>query len=190
MIGKADCGKPCYAYNQVLFNACPACNIANEKYENGTSQKQILDRETGQYKWEEFYNKENICLYFNFNENVDEMDVNFDKMCEFFDKEDPNKKVHWSFVDSEDNEVEKDLPIHYMMIDGQRFDFPYGLQMKEFFLLNDTNFFPTPKRDDWKKEGYCFGLKDKFLHDKIGKSIDYYGINLFHFVLYFQCVSC
>ena len=37
------------------------------------------------------------------------------------------KTVHWSFTDKNKTPVEKDRPIHYMMIDGERFDFPYGL---------------------------------------------------------------
>lgn len=54
MIGKADCGKPCYAYNRTLFKKCPECGReAKERMENGTDKKQVLDRETGQYKWEE-----------------------------------------------------------------------------------------------------------------------------------------
>lgn len=88
-----------------------------------------MDKETGQYKWEEYYNEGNICLNFNFNEKVDGCDVDFKKMCEFFEKEDQEKKVHWSCTDNEKKDVEKDMPIYYMMIDGKRFEFPYGLLM-------------------------------------------------------------
>ena len=31
------------------------------------------------------------------------------------------------------------MPIHYMMIDGERFEFPFGLGMREFFYMDDEN---------------------------------------------------
>ena len=44
MIGKADCGKPCYAFNPILFTRCPECNQeAKEEYENGKYQKQVTE---------------------------------------------------------------------------------------------------------------------------------------------------
>lgn len=36
--------------------------------------------------------------------------------------------------------LEKDMPIHYMMIDGERIDFLYGINMKEFLKLIIQNF--------------------------------------------------
>lgn len=190
MIGKADCGKPCYAYNRTLFNTCPECGReAKEIMENGTYKKQVLDRETGQYKWEEYYNEDNICLYFTFNEKIDQCDVDVSKMIEFYDKEDPEKKVHWSCTGDDNTDIEKDMPIHYMMIDGERFEFPYGLHMGEFFILNDWNLFPVPERG-WKAQGACFSLFDENMHVKIGKSVGYYGINNLRMVIYYECVSC
>ena len=190
MIGKADCGKPCYAYNRNLFTTCPKCNReVKENFENGTYQKQVYDDRTGQYKWEDFYNEDNICLYFTFNEKVDKCDIDFNGLCDFFDKEDKEKTVHWSFTDKNKTPVEKDRPIHYMMIDGERFDFPYGLQMKEYFFMNDSLLFPV--EEGWKQMGYCFSLFDKdTLKPKIGKSIGYWGVKCLHFVIYFECVSC
>ena len=94
---------------------------------------------------------------FTFNENVEPCDIDFNKLCDFFDKEDKEKTVHWSYINSSNQPVEKDLPIHYMMIDGERFDFPYGLQMREFFYLNDENLFPV-SGSGWEEKGKCFGL--------------------------------
>ena len=190
MIGKADCGKPCYAYNRTLFNKCPECGgEVKEKKENGTYKEQKLDKETGEYKWVEYYNEENICLHFNFNEKIDECDVELKKMCEFFDKEDPEKKVHQSCTGDDKTDIEKDMPIHYMIIDGERFDFPYGLQMIEFFILNDWNLFPV-SNSGWKTQGACFSLFDENMHLKMGKSIGYYGINNLRMVIYYECFSC
>ena len=193
MIGKADCGKPCYAFNETLLYTCPECHrLAKEKYENGTYQEQVFDNTHGQYKWEERLNEENICLYFNFNEKVDECDVDFDKLCEFFDKEDKEKTVHWSYIDKSGNSIEKDMPIHYMMIDGERFEFPYGLGMREFFYMNDENLFPLKNPDSWKDKGYCFGLfyEGSIQRITIGKSLGFYGVNMFHYVTIFECTSC
>lgn len=55
--------------------------------------------------------------------------------------------------------------------------------------MNDENLFPVPQ-NDWKRQGYCFGLYDDNFHAKIGQSIDYYGINNLHMVIYFECTSC
>lgn len=190
MIGKADCGKPCYAFNENLFQTCPKCQkTAVEKVENGTYKKQVYDQNKGCYKEVEFYNEENICLNFNFNENVKECDVNFGKMCQFFDKEDKEKTVHWSCTGNNKTAIDKDMPIHYMMIDGERFEFPYGLHMAEFFYMNDEILFPVPK-NGWKEKGYCFGIYDEGARIKIGKSIEYYGIKMLHIVIYFECTSC
>ena len=64
----------------------------------------------------------------------------------YFEKVDKEKKVHWSMEYEEEPskntvQIEQDMPIHYMMIDGERYDFPYGIHMKEFFLLNNSTFF-------------------------------------------------
>ena len=190
MIGKADCGKPCYAYNRALFTSCPECGReAKEILENGTYKKQVFDEKSGQYKGEEYYNEDNICLYFNFNEKVDPCDVDFSKMSEFYDKVDPEKKVHWSCTGDDNTDIEQDMPIHYMMIDGERFECPYGLHMNEYFLLNDANLFPIPD-SGWKKQGLCFSLFDDNMYIKMGKSIGYYGVNYMRMVIYYECVSC
>ena len=81
------------------------------------------------------------------------------------------------------------MPIHYMMIDGKRFEFPYGLQMAEFFVMNEQNLFPIPD-SGWKSQGYCFSLYDENFHVKMGKSVSYYGIANLHMVTYFECTSC
>ena len=190
MIGKADCGKPCYAFNPILFTHCPECNQeAKEEYENGKYQKQVLDSKTNQYVWREFLNEENICLHFNFNKNVDPCDVDFNKLCEFFDKEDKEKTVHWSYINRSNAPVEKDLHIHYMMVDGERFDFPYGLQMREFLYLNDGNLFPVTG-SGWKGRGNCFSIFEETTKIKIGTSIGFYGIKMLRHVTIFKCTSC
>ena len=61
MIGTSICGKPCDAYNRTSFRRCPECKEeVKEKPENGIYQKQVYDKENGEYKWETFYNENNI----------------------------------------------------------------------------------------------------------------------------------
>ena len=61
----------------------------------------------------------------------------------FLIKKIKEKTVHWSYINHSKQQVKKDFNIHYMMIEGERFEFPYGLQMREFFYLNDENLFPV-----------------------------------------------
>ena len=82
------------------------------------------------------YKEKGICIRFNFNENIDQIDVNLNEFIKYFEKVDNEKKVHWSADIYSKNglvPVEKDMPIHYMMLDGERYEFPYGIHMKEFF---------------------------------------------------------
>ena len=35
------------------------------------------------------------------------------------------------------------MPIHYMILDGERFDFPFGISMRDFIIINNRElFFP------------------------------------------------
>ena len=189
-IGKAPCGRPCYAFNPSLFNSWPECqNTAKEQIENGTYQKQVYDKIKGDYVYKDYYNEDNICLDFTFDNNVDKWDIDFAEMCDYYDKVDKEKTVHWSCIDDNGNAFEKDMPIHYMMIDGERYDFPYGIGMREFFYMNDDHLFQVNKKS-WKTKGYSFSIYNDGAEKKIGKSIDYYGRSMLHMVLYFQCTSC
>lgn len=190
MIGKAICGKPCYAYNRTLFTRCPECNGAvKDKPENGTYEKQVYDEDKGAYKWETFYNEDNICLNYTFNDKVDKWDYDLDSLEEFFDKEDKEKTVHWSYIDGNETK-EKDMPIHYMMLEGERFEFPFGLHMKEFLIMNDGLLFPL-QGNGWKSNGFSFSIIDQdTLHYKIGAAIGYYGVACLRFIMLFECTSC
>lgn len=98
------------------------------------------------------------------------MDYDLNTLSEFFDKEDKEKTVHWSYIDG-DQPKEKDMLIHYMMIEGERFEFPFGLRMKEFFIMNDGTLFPL-LGDEWEENGYSFSvcIRPRQARIKNGKS--------------------
>ena len=92
------------------------------------------------------------------------------------------------------------MPIHYMVIDGERFDFPYGLHMKEFFKMNNATFFPFNEQrilfyktiDDVRRAGYqsigeVFWIYYEGTREDLGQSLGEYGYAWIHKVFYFQC---
>ena len=105
--------------------------------ENGYENQYLID--LGVINTAKKYTNEKICTRFKFNENIDKCDVDTDEFLKFFEKIDEQKKVHWSCDVGKPDKTntisfyvpeEKDMPIHYMMLDGERFDFPYGIHMK------------------------------------------------------------
>lgn len=203
MIGTGNvCGSPCYAYNKNILLKCPKCNgnvnieVENE-YEMRGRNKEMVEK--------------GICVRFNYNEKVDQIDYDFNACCKYFDKIDKEKSVHWSAdietydqnLNKEIKHVEKDMPIHYMVIDGERFDFPYGLHMKEFFKMNNATFFPFDKNrifffktiDDIRRAGYqsigeVFWIYYENEREDLGQSLGEYGYAWIHKVFYFQCSEC
>ena len=147
-IAKGKCSNPCYAFQYKLLLYCPKCKgRVTKDLENG--YERIYKMEGGIIDTDKRYTNENICTYFKFNENIDKCDVDADEFLKFYEKIDEQKVVHWSCDILKSNfkylwdsiPVEKDMPYHYMMLDGERFDFPYGIHMKEFFFLNRQLFF-------------------------------------------------
>ena len=147
-IATGKCSNPCYAFQYRLLFYCPKCKgKVTKEYENGYERRYLV--EGGIIDVDKRYTNENICTYFKFNENIDKCDVDADESLKFYEKIDEQKVVHWSCdirnpksINAFDTiAVEKDMPYHYMMLDGERFDFPYGIHMKEFFMLNRKLFF-------------------------------------------------
>ena len=148
-IGTGKCGNPCYAFQFKLLFYCPKCNErVTRELENGYENQYLID--LGVINTSKKYTNEKICTRFKFNENVDKCDVDTDEFLKKFEKIDAQKIVHWSCdvgkVDKTNTissyvPEEKDMPIHYMMLDGERFDFPYGIHLKEYFMLTRDLFF-------------------------------------------------
>lgn len=149
-IATGKCGNPCYAYQKKIVFNCPKCDgNVNSEVENDYESLGVFDQRSRIAKIIKKYKEKNICTRFDFNENIDKCDVSVDECIKFYEKVDDKKVVHWS-CDTKNtsnyNErtvipVEKDMPIHYMMLDGERFDFPYGMHMRDFFILNHGKFF-------------------------------------------------
>ena len=149
-IATGKCGNPCFAYQQKIIFNCPKCDgNVNIVIENDYETEEIYDTRNQRFKPIKKYLQKNTCTRFNFNENVDKCDVSVDDLIKYFEKVDDKKIVHWScdtkntplYHDRTIIPIEKDMPIHYMMLDGERFDFPYGIHMEDFFSLNQVEFF-------------------------------------------------
>ena len=83
-----------------------------------------------------------------------------------------------------------------MMIDGERFYFPYGIGMKEFFLMNEYEFFPRVSKIPYEYSVCFFYERDSSLED-LGQSLGSYrfsavgiGVLCVHLVLIFICNLC
>ena len=84
------------------------------------------------------------------------------------------------------------MPRHYCVIDGQRFDFPYGLPMGPFLIYNEKEFFPIPKKNESSID-YAHSICIYYeANDKLdfGQSFGYYGYAWKHYVYYCSCNSC
>ena len=194
-----SCNNDCYLYNLDLVRTCPKCEgkVEQEVENDYIIEKKWKDGVLKEYK---YYNEKKICTGFRWNENIDQIDVNLNAMFEYFDKKDPQSKTHWSFVVEDPNthqrnKEEYDVENHYMMINGERFDFPYGLTMREFFRLNNLYFFPMKLASD------CYLPDDipiehntifwyENIREEIGQPLGYYLFGETHIVYIYTCNSC
>jgi len=197
-----SCNCPCYLYNLRLRKVCPKCDgKVEEEFENGYTVSQQWNESTKSYKEVKKYNETKICTGFRWNDKIDECDVKLSALWKYYDKTDPEKKVHYTInvedpTTKEQKTEEFDVPCHYMMVDGQRFDFPYGLTMANFFRINSKYFFPKPQVNLAYVEsgGLLYGHKICFwyeeLREELGQSLGYYGYAWIHMVYIYTCNSC
>ena len=82
------------------------------------------------------------------------------------------------------------MPYHYMLIDGERYDFPYGIGMREFFLLNEDEFFPRLKSNIPYSHSISFFHEQQIDRKELGQSLGYYGYAWIHYVFIFTCNLC
>ena len=203
-----SCNNDCYLYNLNLMTTCPKCDgKVDEDFENGYTTEQKWNDSRNAYEEVKRYNETKICTGFRWNKNVSECDVTLKGMFEYFDKTDPEKKTHYSIVvedkDTKEKKTEEvDAPNHYMMINGERFDFPMGMTMWQFFHANNEYFYPRGKTTRVKaKNGgfiyvqnldYCYRTPFWYegLRVEIGQSFGYYGYAWRHMVYIYTCNSC
>lgn len=210
-IATGKCGNPCYAFQFKLLFYCPKCNErVTRELENGYQNQYLVD--LGVINVDKKYTNEKICTRFKFNENIDKCDVDTDEFLKFYEKIDEHKTVHWSCDVGKADETniissyvpeEKDMPIHYMMLDGERFDFPYGIHMKDYFMLTRDLFFDIKnieivlEDEKFKKlepnEGECPEIFLKNGKKELGQSCGYYKFDWFdplHKVFIYKCDYC
>ena len=199
-----SCNNPCYLYNTNLINNCPKCNgKVEEDVENGYTITKEWKPNLNRYEEVKNYNETKICTGFKWNDKIDNWDVQLGALFEHFDKTDNAKKVHWTInVEDKDTKEKKteeyDIPLHYMVVDGKRFDFPYGLKMLQFFYHNNDYFFPKETGNRYvmidgvsalkyqHKICFWYELRKK----ELGQSLGYYGYAWRHMVLIYTCNSC
>ena len=202
MIGTGNsCNNPVYMYNIPIMTHCPKCGgKVDHDLENGYTTKERWDDRTESYEKVKCYDESQICDEFRWNNNVHLKDVNFYELEKYYDKEDHANKVHWTihtlnYKTKEEGIIEMDVPRHYAIIEGQRFDFPYGLNMRSFLFYNDELFYPRPSLADMNngnalpsKLQMCFCVENDKL--QIGQSLGVYGYAWRHEVYLFNCNSC
>ena len=202
MIGTGNsCNNPCYLYNRRLMTECPKCGGKVEKeYENGYTTKEKWNETYQTFEKVRNYNESQICDGFRWNNNVHLKDVDLAELANYYDKEDQANKVHWTIhtldmKTKEEGIVEMDVPRYYAIIDGERFDFPYGTTIRSFLYYNEDLFFPKPKTADVNNgnvlpyyQQLCIFYEGNKLD--LGQSIGSYGYAWMHEVVIFSCNSC
>lgn len=84
----------------------------------------------------------------------------------------------------------------YMIVDGERFDFPYGINLRAFLQMNDTLFFTREHLDNEgriNKNGIYnvfFFHHDNAEYIDLGKPVGYYGYKFEFKILLFTCQKC
>lgn len=127
------------------------------------------------YKEVKYYD-DNVYDKFNFNENVDKIDYDSQEFLKYFNKVDPNEKFLYDFQNP------REMERKYMIVDGERFDFPYGLDLEGFFRINDSYFFYKNRYDT---SFYYEGNRKE-----LGQSLGYYGYEWKHMAFIFTCNLC
>ena len=203
MIGTGNsCNNPCYLYNIPIMTKCPKCaGKVEQEYENGYTTKEKWNERDQAFEKVRNYNESKICDDFRWNNNVHLKDVNLAELEKYYDKEDHANKVHWTIQTFDEKTKEKgevvevDVPRHYAIIDGERFDFPYGTSIRQFLYYNNELFFPQPKRADVNignvmpySQQLCMFYEGNKLD--LGQSIGRYGYAWMHEVAIFVCNSC
>jgi hypothetical protein len=159
IIAEGDyCSNPCYEYNKNIIEHCPKCGgraIAN--IENERKDPLIYG----------FNQNSNYlvgcCEKFTY-KDIDKIDFDLDSFFDYFTKYDEIKKRY------------------YMIVDGERFDAPVYLTVKDFFMINDTFFFGGKTTD------LCFFYENK--HPELGQSLGNYGYAFLHYIYLYDCKKC
>jgi len=183
------CQNPCYAYMKKIMKNCPECEGEVEvDCENGEIEEKQWDYSTRTFKEVKYYDN-NVCNTFNFNENIDKIDYDLEEFFKYFTKVDSSEKFHYQIRyqpplrGQPKTEYTKELERKYMIVDGKRFDAPYGISLYDYFRINDSLFFSKNNNQDLSFF-YEGSLKE------LGKSVGYYGPAFRYIVFIYKCKSC
>ena len=186
-----SCNSDCYLYNLDLWKTCPKCEgKVEEEFENDYTIEHKWNDSRNAYEELKIYNEKKICTGFRWNNNISKCDVDLKEMFNYFDKKDPEKKTHYSIVTKEKKTEEFDVEGHYMMLDGERFDFPSGLTMHLFLFINNEYFFPRKTIDIDYSLRTPFWYEGQHDRPEIGQSFGFYGYAWKHIVFIYTCNSC
>ena len=190
-IGRGNsCNNPCYQYNYALTQKCPKCGgKVEEDFENDYTTSLQYDQYSQTYKEFKDYSERKICTGVILNNNIGKEDVDLDELFKYFEKVDNEKKCHY-IVNINGITKEYDTPYHYMMIDGERYDFPYGIGMENFFFWMNMNSFQDKKVKFLIVSVFHFFHEQKMSRKELGQSLGYYGYAWKHFVFIFTCNLC
>ena len=191
------CKIPCYEYNTSIVHFCPKCGEkVSDDVENGIITKQEYNAAKGIYEDVEYYD-DVVCDKFTFNNKIDKIDYDIDELCKYFEKVDKSKTFIYKLYETDKNgqKTLKDYEAYqkYMIIDGQRFDFPYGVNLRCFLELNDRHIFTREHLDNNGRYNHIgtyntyFFHKDNASYIDLGQALGYYGYKFKHFVLIFKC---
>ena len=186
VIARGNCCKnPCYAYMKKITESCPECQGKVEVgVENGIRLEDQWDNVSREIKKIKVYN-DNVCDKFTFNENIDKIDYDLEEFFKYFTNVDPSEKfpyyINFNFR-GQKTEYSKELERRYMIVDGKRFNAPYGISLADYFRINDSFFFFKTNQDvSFFYEG---NIKE------LGQSVGYYGLEFKHFVFIYTCNLC
>lgn len=194
------CKNPCYEYNSRIVNMCPKCGgFVKDEPENGYTIETEYNRNSGRYEEYKAYN-DVVCNKFTYNDKIDKCDYDIDELCKYFEKVDKTKKFIYKIYEEDKNgqETLKDYEVYqkYMIIDGERFNFPYGINLRCFLRLNDELYFTRDhmSNDDFDDHigtyNTYFFHKDNADYIDLGQALGYYGYKFKHFVCIFTCLKC
>ena len=183
VIARGNCCKnPCYAYKRELLESCPECGgKVSGDFENGYTVRNVYSRFDHCYEDVKYYD-DNVCDKFIFNENIDKIDYDLQEFIKYFTKVDPNEKFLYDFNSKKKNVSSIEVERKYMIVDGERFDLPFGIDLETFFRINDSYFFYNDRNDiTFYYEGN---------RKELGQSLGYYGYQWKHMVFIYKCHLC
>lgn len=183
VIARGNCCKnPCYAYKKELLESCPECGgKVSLDFENGYTVGNVYSQFDHCYEEVKYYD-DNVCDKFKFNENIDKIDYDLQEFIKYFTKVDPNEKFLYDSNKKDQNVYPREMERKYMIVDGERFDLPYGIDLDAFFRINDSYFFYNDRNDI---SFYYEGIRKE-----LGQSLGYYGYKWKHYVFIYECKLC